>query len=120
MLGTAGMFGMFFPGSLYLRRILGYDPLRIGLAFLPVAVVMGTGAGLCSPALMTLAMSSATPRDAGLASGLVVAAGVVAATVLRSQPAPGSGSARGQDGQAGGRAVAGEREQGADVEVLVH
>src|SRR5580693_8311876 len=41
LLGTAGMFGMFFLGSLYLRRILGYDPLQIGLAFLPVAVVMG-------------------------------------------------------------------------------
>ena len=41
VLGTAGMFGMFFLGSLYLRRILGYDPLQIGLAFLPVAVVMG-------------------------------------------------------------------------------
>src|SRR5487761_1614446 len=40
-LGTAGMFGMFFLGSLYLRRILGYDPLQIGLAFLPVTVVMG-------------------------------------------------------------------------------
>jgi EmrB/QacA subfamily drug resistance transporter len=126
MLGTAGMFGMSFLGSLYLRRILGYDPLQIGLAFLPVAVVMGTlsvrytdrvvirfgartttltglgliaaglalfatvpagggypshifpvtvlvgaGAGLCFPALMALAMSSPTPRDAGLASGLV-------------------------------------------------
>ena len=42
VLATAGMFGMFFLGSLYLRRILGYDPLQIGLAFLPVAVVMGT------------------------------------------------------------------------------
>src|SRR5258708_19650116 len=41
VLGTAGMVGMFFIGSLYLRRILGYDPLQIGLAFLPVAVVMG-------------------------------------------------------------------------------
>src|SRR5262249_42536068 len=38
---------------------------------LPVTVLMGTGAGLCFPALMTLAMSSATPQDAGLASGLV-------------------------------------------------
>jgi len=121
------MFGMFFLGSLYLRQIQGYDPLQIGLAFLPVAVVMGVlsvrytdrlvmrfgartllfpglgliaaglalfalapaarggylvhvlpvtllmgaGAGLCFPALMTLAMSSATPQDAGLASGLV-------------------------------------------------
>jgi EmrB/QacA subfamily drug resistance transporter len=126
VLGTAGMFGMFFLGSLYLRRILGYDPLQIGLAFLPVTVVMGalsvrytdrlvmrfgarrllfpglaliaaglalfaaapagggyaghvlpvmllfgTGAGICFPALMTLAMSGASPQDAGLASGLV-------------------------------------------------
>ena len=127
VLSAAGMFGMFFLGSLYLRRILGYDPLQIGLAFLPIAVVMGAlsvrytdrlvmrfgarttmftglgliasglalfalapaggagymshifpvtllagaGAGLCFPALMALAMSSATPQDAGLASGLV-------------------------------------------------
>jgi EmrB/QacA subfamily drug resistance transporter len=126
VLATAGMFGMFFLGSLYLRRILGYNPLQIGLAFLPVTVAMGTlsvrytdrlvmrfgaratmfpglgliaaglalfalasagagylshifpvtllvgtGAGLCFPALMALAMSGATPQDAGLASGLV-------------------------------------------------
>jgi EmrB/QacA subfamily drug resistance transporter len=132
VLATAGMFGMFFLGSLYLRRILGYDPLQIGLAFLPVAVVMGTlsvryterlvarfgayrllfpglgmiaaglalfalapvgggylahvfpvalligaGSGVCFPALMTLAMSGASPEQAGLASGLVNAAGQV-------------------------------------------
>jgi EmrB/QacA subfamily drug resistance transporter len=126
VLGTAGMFGLFFLGSLYLRQILGYDPLRIGLAFLPVTVVMGTlsvrytdrltgrfgtrclvfaglaliagglaiftqiqaggsyltgifpaamligtGAGVCFPAMMTLGMSGATPADAGLASGLL-------------------------------------------------
>ena len=126
VLSVAGMFGTFFLGSLYLQRILGYDPLQIGLAFLPVTVVMGTlsvryterlvtrfgarkavvagqlvlaaglvwftqapadgsyllhvfpvmvlvgaGAGLCFPALMTLAMSGATPTDAGLTSGLI-------------------------------------------------
>ena len=38
---------------------------------LPVMLLLGTGAGLCFPALMTLAMSGATPSDAGLASGLV-------------------------------------------------
>jgi MFS family permease len=131
--GTAGMFGMFFLGSLYLREILHYDPLQIGLAFLPVAVVMGTlsvrytdrlalrfgarpvmltglgliaaglalfavapasggaylphifpvalligtGSGLCFPALMTLAMSGATDQDAGLASGLVNTTGQI-------------------------------------------
>jgi EmrB/QacA subfamily drug resistance transporter len=41
-LSVAGMFGMFFLGSLYLQRVLGYDPLEIGLAFLPATVVMGT------------------------------------------------------------------------------
>jgi MFS family permease len=133
VLGTAGMFGMFFLGSLYLREILHYDPLQIGLAFLPVAVIMGTlsvrytdrlalrfgarptmltglvlvaaglalfavaparggaylphvfpvavlvgtGSGLCFPALMTLAMSGATAEDAGLASGLVNTTGQI-------------------------------------------
>ncbi len=39
---VAGMFGTFFLGSLYLQRVRGYDPLEIGLAFLPTTVVMGT------------------------------------------------------------------------------
>src|SRR4051812_12270263 len=38
---VAGMFGLFFLGALYLERVLGYDPLEIGLAFLPVTLVMG-------------------------------------------------------------------------------
>jgi MFS family permease len=38
---VAGMFGMFFMGALYLQRVLGYDPLQIGLAFLPVALAIG-------------------------------------------------------------------------------
>jgi EmrB/QacA subfamily drug resistance transporter len=123
---VVGFFGMFFLGALYLQEILGYDPLGVGLAFLPSCIVMGTlslgfaerlmmgigartalvaglgfagaglllfarapveanyltdvmpvmlllgtGAGLAFPALMTLAMSGATESDAGLASGLV-------------------------------------------------
>jgi EmrB/QacA subfamily drug resistance transporter len=38
---VAGMFGMFFLGALYLQRVLGYDALQIGLAFLPATIVMG-------------------------------------------------------------------------------
>ena len=34
-LWAVGMFGMFFLGALYLQRILGYDALEVGLAFLP-------------------------------------------------------------------------------------
>jgi EmrB/QacA subfamily drug resistance transporter len=41
MLMVAGLFGMFFLGSLYLERVLGYDALEIGLAFLPVALLIG-------------------------------------------------------------------------------
>jgi EmrB/QacA subfamily drug resistance transporter len=38
---------------------------------LPVMLLLGAGAGLFFPAMMTLAMSGATPEDSGLASGLV-------------------------------------------------
>ncbi len=38
---VAGMFGMFFLGALYLQKVLGYDALEIGLAFLPATIVMG-------------------------------------------------------------------------------
>jgi len=38
---------------------------------LPTMLLLGTGAGLVFPSLMTLAMSGATESDAGLASGLV-------------------------------------------------
>ncbi len=41
-LTVAGMFGVFFLGSLYLQRVLHYDALEIGLAFLPTTIVMGT------------------------------------------------------------------------------
>jgi EmrB/QacA subfamily drug resistance transporter len=41
LLSAAGMFGMFFVGVLYTQHVLGYDALAIGLAFLPVTVVMG-------------------------------------------------------------------------------
>ena len=126
VLMVAGLFGMFFLGALYMQRVLGYDAVETGLAFLPVSVgigvlsvglaprltlrfgaravlipalallmaglalfsrvpvdgdyvadllptmvLFGIGAGLSFPALMTLAMSGASPSDAGLASGLV-------------------------------------------------
>jgi EmrB/QacA subfamily drug resistance transporter len=41
ILMVAGMFGMFFLGALYLEKVLHYDPLQIGLGFLPVAVGIG-------------------------------------------------------------------------------
>jgi EmrB/QacA subfamily drug resistance transporter len=38
---VAGMFATFFMGSLYMQRVLHYSPLQIGLAFLPLTLVMG-------------------------------------------------------------------------------
>src|SRR4051812_25401938 len=35
---VAGMFGMFFLGALYLQRVLGFDALETGLAFLPTTL----------------------------------------------------------------------------------
>jgi len=40
VLMVAGLFGMFFLGALYLQRVLGYGPVEVGLAFLPVAVLI--------------------------------------------------------------------------------
>lgn len=34
---VAGMFGLFFLGTLYMQLVLQYTPLQIGLAFMPVA-----------------------------------------------------------------------------------
>jgi len=41
LVSVPAMFGMFFLGALYLEQVLGYEPLQIGLAFLPATVVMG-------------------------------------------------------------------------------
>jgi EmrB/QacA subfamily drug resistance transporter len=126
LLLVAGMLGFFFMSSLYLQRVLGLNPLEIGIAFMPVALtigllslgvsarvttrfgarrvllpslmlvaaglalyirvpehagyvvdllpgmlLIGVGAGLVFPALASLAMSSATDKDSGLASGLL-------------------------------------------------
>jgi fucose permease len=40
------MFGMFFFASLYVQEILGYSPLKAGLAFLPVSAGIVIGAGV--------------------------------------------------------------------------
>jgi EmrB/QacA subfamily drug resistance transporter len=41
VLTVAGIFGVFFLGVLYLQRVLGYNALETGLAFLPVSLLIG-------------------------------------------------------------------------------
>jgi len=38
---ASGAFTTFFLGALYFENVLGYSPIRTGLAFLPISVVMG-------------------------------------------------------------------------------
>ncbi|MEV0230312.1 MFS transporter [Nonomuraea sp. NPDC050786] len=71
-LTVAGMFGMFFLGTLYLQRVLGYDSLATGLAFLPHSVLMGLLSLRYSERLVTRFGARAT-----LLGGLVlIAAGL--------------------------------------------
>jgi len=49
----AAMFGMFFLGSLYFQRVLGYDALGIGLAFLPFSLSIAIGSFAFSGPLIT-------------------------------------------------------------------
>jgi EmrB/QacA subfamily drug resistance transporter len=41
MLWAGAMFAWFFMSSLYMQRILGYDPQKTGLAFVPADLIMG-------------------------------------------------------------------------------
>jgi len=72
-LAVVGMFGMFFLGALYLQQILGYDALGVGLAFLPVTVVMGA-VSLKFGAPIAARFGATRTMVAGL---LIIAAGLV-------------------------------------------
>src|SRR5579864_653136 len=41
VLWAAAMFAWFFLSALYLQLVLGYSPLKVGLAFLPANLIMG-------------------------------------------------------------------------------
>jgi EmrB/QacA subfamily drug resistance transporter len=73
MLMVAGLFGMFFLSVLYLQRVLGYDAIEAGLAFLPVSVLIGVLSLGFSARLNTRFGARAT-----LIPGLVLLAGALA------------------------------------------
>jgi EmrB/QacA subfamily drug resistance transporter len=50
---STAFLSFFFMGSLDMQRVLGYGPMTIGLAFLPVAVVMGVFSFRFSAPLIT-------------------------------------------------------------------
>ena len=72
-LASVGMFGVFLFLTYYLETILGYSPVKTGLAFLPL-----TGAVLVSSGVAnTVLMKRVSPR-AMIPAGLLIAAGGMA------------------------------------------
>ena len=74
VLWAAGMFAWFFLSALYLQLILGYSPLRVGLAFLPANLIMAAfSLGLSAKLVMRFGIR--IPLGVGLsiaATGLVL------------------------------------------------
>jgi len=77
LLVASGMFGMFFFASLYVQEILGYNPLRAGLAFLPVTGGIVIGAGLAQQLIRRFGV-----RNVSIAGITIAAAGLAWLTRL--------------------------------------
>ena len=60
LLAAGGLFAFFFFSTLYVQLILGYSPLEAGLAFLPVAIGIGVGAGLASQLVKRIGVRTTT------------------------------------------------------------
>jgi EmrB/QacA subfamily drug resistance transporter len=71
---VAGMFGMFFLGALFMQRVLGYDAIEVGLAFLPVALAIGTlSAGVSARLILRFgARATLLPGLVSVAIGLAL------------------------------------------------
>jgi EmrB/QacA subfamily drug resistance transporter len=72
MLAVAGMLGMFFLSALYLQRVLGFEALATGAAFLPISVTIGVFTLGFSARLIT----RFGPRNVLLPALLFIAAGL--------------------------------------------
>jgi EmrB/QacA subfamily drug resistance transporter len=77
LLVASGLFGMFFFASLYVQEILGYSPLKAGLAFLPVTGGIVVGAGIAQQLIRRAGVRNVSVVGIALATaGLVLLAGV--------------------------------------------
>ena len=73
-LTVGGLFGMFFLGALYMQRVLGYGAIDVGLAFLPVAVLIGVfSVGVTARLIVRFgARATMLPGLVAIAAGLVL------------------------------------------------
>ena len=83
VLMAAGMFAYFFLSALYLQLVLGYEPLEVGLAYLPGTILWGASSLLLSDKLV-MRFGIKTPLLAGL--GLMA----LALVLLARTPVDGS------------------------------
>ncbi|MGW0997006.1 MFS transporter [Streptomyces sp. NPDC002520] len=74
---AAAMFGIFFYIVLFVQNVLGYSPIKAGLAFLPVTAAIAVGAGLSQRFLPTLG-----PKPFMMAGSTLVVIGLVWQTFI--------------------------------------
>ncbi len=79
MLWAAAMFAWFFLSALYLQLVLGYSPLKVGLAFLPGNIVMG---------ILSVSVSAKLVMRYGIKRPLAAGLGVAAVGLLLFARAP--------------------------------
>jgi EmrB/QacA subfamily drug resistance transporter len=77
LLVASGMFGMFFFASLYVQEVLGYSPLKAGLAFLPVTLGIIVGAGVAQQLIKRVGV-----RNVSIAGITLASAGMLVLTQL--------------------------------------
>jgi EmrB/QacA subfamily drug resistance transporter len=80
---AAAMFAWFFLSALYLQLVLGYSPLKVGLAFLPGNILMG---------ILSVAVSAKLVMRFGIKPPLAVGLLVAATGLLLFARAPVDGS----------------------------
>jgi EmrB/QacA subfamily drug resistance transporter len=68
---ATGLFGVFFFLTLFIQTVLGYSPIRAGIAFLPFAVGVVIGSALASPLVARIG-----PRPLIVAGTAMVAGGM--------------------------------------------
>jgi EmrB/QacA subfamily drug resistance transporter len=69
ILWAAAMFSWFFMSALYLQKVLGYSPLKVGLAFLPANLIMGAfSLGLSAKLVMRFGFRAPLATGLGLAA----------------------------------------------------
>jgi MFS family permease len=83
VLWAAAMFAWFFLAALYLQLVLGYDPLHVGLAFLPANLIMGA---------FSLGLSAKLVMRFGVRLPIAVGMGLVALGLVLFARAPVDGS----------------------------